>query len=93
MRADEVADACTGAADYTDRLCAAGGVAALAALPYLELVPLIGLIHAFHLVDAGAHPLLGVPHEESTQFTVVASVIAAGGLWAASAAAAAAGLL
>jgi hypothetical protein len=66
---------------------------ALAALPYLELVPLIGLIHALYLVDAGAHPLLGVPLEESTQFTVVASVIAAGGLWAASAAAAAAGLL
>ncbi|HET9733830.1 MAG TPA: YIP1 family protein [Burkholderiales bacterium] len=66
---------------------------ALAALPYLELVALIGLIHSLYLVDAGAHPLLGVPHEASTQFTVVGLVIAAGGLWALSVAAAGAGLL
>jgi hypothetical protein len=67
--------------------------AALGALPHLELVPLIGLIHALYLVDGGAHPLLGVPQEESTQFTVVSAVIAGGGLWALSAAGAAAGLL
>ena len=66
---------------------------ALAALPYLELVPFIGLIHSLYLVDGGAHPVLGVAHEESTQFTVVAAVIAGGGLWAAGAAGVAAGLL
>ena len=66
---------------------------ALAALPHLELVPIIGLLHALYLVDAGAHPLLGVPQEDSAQFTVVAAVIAAAGLWALSAAAAAVGLL
>ena len=66
---------------------------ALGALPHLELVPLIGLIHALYLVDGGAPPLLGVLQEESTQFTVVSAVIAGGGLWALGAAAAAAGLL
>ncbi|HEX9185282.1 MAG TPA: YIP1 family protein [Burkholderiales bacterium] len=67
--------------------------AALGALPHLELVPLIGLIHALYLVDGGAHPLLGVLQEESTQFTVASAAIAGGGLWALGAAAAAAGLL
>lgn len=66
---------------------------ALGTLPHLELVPLIGLIHALYLVDAGAPPLLGVRHEDSAQFTVLAAAIAGAALWAASAAGAAAGLL
>jgi hypothetical protein len=67
--------------------------AALGALPHLELVPLVGLIHALYLIDGGAHPLLGVLHAESAQFTVVSALIAGGGLWALGAAGAAAGLL
>jgi hypothetical protein len=66
---------------------------ALAALPHLELVPLIGLVHALYLLDCGAHPLLGVAQEDSTQFVVVAAALSAAGLWALSAAAAAVGLL
>lgn len=66
---------------------------ALAALPGLELAPMIGALYALYLADAGAPPVLGVKHDESAEFTVVAMVLAGLGLWAAGAAAAAAGLL
>jgi hypothetical protein len=66
---------------------------ALATLPVLELVPLIGLVHALYLVDGGAPALLGVKRDDSVQFIVVAMAIAGLGLWAIAAAAGAAGLL
>jgi hypothetical protein len=89
-RGARFAAACKLAAYGATPLAAAS---ALAALPHLELVPLIGALHALYLVDAGAPALLGVRHEDSAQFTVVAAVIAGAALWAASAAASMAGLL
>lgn len=66
---------------------------ALAAVPGLSLAPMVGAVYALYLVDAGAPPLLGVKHDESAEFIVVAMLLAGLGLWAAGAAAAAAGLL
>ena len=66
---------------------------ALAAVPGLSLAPMVGAVYALYLVDAGAPPLLGVKHDESAEFVVVAMLLAGLGLWAAGAAAAAAGLL
>lgn len=66
---------------------------ALATLPLLELMPLIGLVHALYLVDGGAPALLGVKRDDSVQFVVVPMAFAGLGLWAIAAAAGAAGLL
>lgn len=66
---------------------------ALAAVPGLSLAPMVGAVYALYLADAGAPPVLGVKHDESAEFIVVAMVLTGLGLWAAGAAAAAAGLL
>jgi hypothetical protein len=66
---------------------------ALAALPALELAPMIAVVHALYLVDGGAHALLGVKRDDSVQFVVVAMALAGLGLWAIAAAAGAVGLL
>jgi hypothetical protein len=64
-----------------------------AALPAFALVPLIGLVYALYLIDAGAPAVLGVGHGDSAEFTAVAVLLSGSGLWAAGAAAAASGLL
>jgi hypothetical protein len=66
---------------------------ALAPLPGLSLAPMIGAVSTLYLLDRGASPVLNVRQDESAEFTVVAMVLAGLGLWAAGAAAAAAGLL